>query len=138
MKTTKTEVTTDIVASRRGPSNWEVLLIKRKKDPFAGKWALPGGFVNTDEEVTMAAVRELKEETGLEVQEKALRLIDYFDAPDRDPRGRVISFAFEVKADGEHSVKGADDAEEAQWFPIDDLPELAFDHQSILARCFEQ
>lgn len=138
MKTTKTEVTTDIVASRKGTSNWEVLLIKRKKEPFAGKWALPGGFVNTDEEVTMAAVRELKEETGLDVKEKELRLIDYFDAPDRDPRGRVISFAFEVKVGGEFSVKGADDAAEAEWYPIDDLPELAFDHQTILARCFEQ
>lgn len=138
MKTTKTEITTDIVVKRRGETDWDILLIKRGNEPFKGKWALPGGFVETDEEVTMAATRELKEETGLAVKEKDLSFIDYFDAPDRDPRGRLISFAFEAEVGKDVSAKGDSDASDAQWFPLNELPELAFDHQTILARCFER
>lgn len=136
MKITKTEVTADIVVEKAGTR--EVLLIKRKKDPFEGKWALPGGFVETDEEAATAAARELEEETSLKVKRQDLSFIDYFDAPDRDPRGRVISFAFGIKLEGSQQPKGGDDAAEAKWFSLDDLPDLAFDHQTILARWKER
>lgn len=139
MKTTKTEVTTDIVVERPGKNGREVLLIKRGKDPFKGKWALPGGFVETDEEVATAALRELKEETNIDLRKREeLTFIDYFDAPDRDPRGRLISFAFGIKLAAETDAKGGDDASDAQWFPLDDLPDLAFDHRTILARWEER
>lgn len=136
MKTTKTEVTADIVVEKAGAR--EVLLIKRGKDPFKGSWALPGGFVETDEEAATAAARELKEETSVKVSRDELSFIDYFDAPDRDPRGRVISFAFGVKLNEDLDPKGGDDANEAKWFSLDELPELAFDHRTILARWKER
>ncbi len=137
MKTTKTEVTTDLVVKRKGQQTWEILLIKRKNEPFAGKWALPGGFVETDETVIVGAVRELKEETGISLDESRLRFVGYFDTPNRDPRGRLISFAFEVLVDSDVTVKAGDDAGEAQWYSLDELPELAFDHKQIIERCFE-
>ncbi len=138
MKITKTEVTTDLVVTRSHKDSIEVILIRRRNDPFKGKWALPGGFVETDEEVTMAAVRELREETGLKVKEEDLNFIDYFDAPDRDPRGRLISFAFKVEVGPKVTIKAGDDAGEVEWFSLVDLPDLAFDHQTIIARSFEQ
>lgn len=137
MKTTKTEVTTDLVVKRKGSTTWEILLIKRKNVPYKGSWALPGGFVEVDERVIAGAVRELKEETGIAVKEDELRFIGYFDAPNRDPRGRLISFAFEVMANAEVIVKAGDDAGEAQWFALNELPEMAFDHQLIVDKCFE-
>lgn len=136
MKTTKTEVTADIVVEKAGAR--EVLLIKRGKDPFKGSWALPGGFVETDEEAATAAARELEEETSVKLGRDELNFIDYFDAPDRDPRGRVISFAFGVKLNEDLDPKGGDDANEAKWFLLDELPELAFDHRTILARWKER
>lgn len=136
MKTTKTAVTADIVVEK-GPKR-EILLIKRKNEPFKGSWALPGGFIETDEEAETAAARELQEETGLESQRNQLQFIDYFDAPDRDPRGRVISFAFGLKVEDDLRLKAGSDAQEARWFSLDELPELAFDHRTILARWKEQ
>ncbi len=130
MKTTETEITTDIVL-RRGE---KVLLIKRKNDPFAGKWALPGGFVETDEKVITAAACELKEETGVEIPESDLHFIGFFDDPDRDPRGRIVSFAFSVEIQDDVEVKAGDDAGEARWFLLEDLPELGFDHAEILKK----
>ncbi len=138
MKTTKTEVTTDLVVKRKGQQTWEILLIKRKNEPFAGKWALPGGFVETDEKVIVGAVRELKEETGISVTQSQLRFIDYFDTPDRDPRGRLISFAFEAVIDPDVRVEAGDDAGDAKWYSVDKLPELAFDHKDIIERCFKE
>ena len=135
MKITKTEITADVVVENEAQ---EILLIKRSNEPFKGKWALPGGFVETDEEVATAAARELKEETGLDFRAEALHFIDYFDAPDRDPRGRVVSFAFGVKLVKDQAVQGNDDASEASWFPWTELPELGFDHQSIVARWKER
>lgn len=136
MKTTKTEVTADIVVFRKKPPTIEIALIQRKNDPYAGKWALPGGFVETDEGIKKAAIRELQEETGLQQKESALQFIYFFDDPDRDPRGRIISFAFAVEVGIDAPIKGGDDAGDARWFALDDLPELAFDHQSILSRYF--
>ncbi len=132
MKTTKTEVTADIVVEKK--ESGKILLIKRKNDPYAGQWALPGGFVETDEEVITAAARELEEETGIVRRPEELRFIDYFDAPDRDPRGRIISFAFGLQVAEAQKARGADDAGDAAWFGLNELPELAFDHRSILAQ----
>jgi 8-oxo-dGTP diphosphatase len=124
-------VTVDIVVvtKARGP---KVLLIRRKHDPFAGKWALPGGFVDMDETLETAARRELREETSVETAE-LVQLYTYGD-PGRDPRGRTISVAYLARVDPRHVVpRAGDDAADAAWFPLTDLPELAFDHATILA-----
>ncbi|WP_417592477.1 NUDIX domain-containing protein [Owenweeksia hongkongensis] len=132
MKTTKTEVTTDLVIVKSAQDERQILLIQRKNDPFKGKWALPGGFVETDENILTGAARELKEETGIEVSEKDLHFIGYFDKPDRDPRGRVISFAFTAEVSSDTKYQAGDDAKNAQWFYIKELPELGFDHKEII------
>ena len=111
----------------------EVLLIRRGREPFAGKWALPGGFVEIDEEIDAAARRELREETGLGAS--ALFELGTFARVGRDPRGRVVSVAFLAPfgpdACGEEA---GDDAADAGWFPLFSPPELAFDHGAILER----
>lgn len=109
-----------------------ILLIRRGREPFAGGWALPGGFVEIDEDLPDAARRELREETGIRVER--LAQIGAFGRPDRDPRGRVVSVAFLAAvgaADGS-PPRAADDAAEARWFALDDLPPLAFDHAEIV------
>ncbi len=113
-------------------------MVKRKYEPQASTWALPGGMVELNEEVVSAAQRELKEETGLETKRTDLEFIDFFDAPDRDPRGRVISFAYGFALQQEVNLKAASDAAEIQWFALDELPELAFDHRTIIARWEER
>jgi len=107
-----------------------ILLIKRMKDPFAECWALPGGFMDMDESADMAAIRELKEETGLVVDE--VKQIGAYSAVDRDPRGRVVTVAFWAEASENAHVAAADDASDAKWFPLNALPELAFDHATII------
>src|SRR5947209_3275738 len=128
----KPSVTVDCVELKHGPEGrTEVLLIQRTKDPFAGKWALPGGFVNKDEPLHIAAQRELREETGLRVTK--LRQLGAFGDSGRDPRGWTISIAYLAELpDRRYRIKGADDANEARWFPVDALPALAFDHARIL------
>jgi 8-oxo-dGTP diphosphatase len=124
-------VTVDVViVSRQLPR--KVLLIQRKHEPFAGRWALPGGFVDMDEGLEAAARRELLEETGVAV-EKVEQLAAFGD-PGRDPRGRVISVAFLAEVDLK-KVKpvGADDAVAAAWYSLARPPALAFDHANILA-----
>ncbi len=111
-----------------------LLLIQRKKDPFAGCWALPGGFMDMDESAADAAIRELEEETGLVVS--SVQQIGSYSAVDRDPRGRVVTVAFYTTASESDEFAAADDAEDAKWFPVDELPDLAFDHSEILADCF--
>ncbi len=106
-----------------------VVLIKRKKDPFKGMWAIPGGFVEWGETVEEAAIREAKEETGLDVEiEKLLGVYSEFG---RDPRGHIISVCFLCKEIG-GDLGTATDSEEARWFKLSELPELAFDHEKIL------
>ena len=125
-------LTADVVMFyKNGSEPMEVLLIKRKHDPYAGCWALPGGFMNIDETNHNAAVRELKEET--DIMPHSLEPIGLFDAIDRDPRGRIITFAYWATTDSKQ-VKAGDDAGEARWFKMTDLPKLGFDHEIILSR----
>ena len=110
----------------------EVLLVRRRHEPFRGMWALPGGFVDMDEDLPDAARRELMEETGLEVD--TLEQFRTFGKPGRDPRGRQITVAYIALVSREiPSPRAGDDAAEARWFPLDALPELAFDHAEVLA-----
>ena len=138
MEQKKIALAADIIVERKKDGNKQVLLIKRKNNPFGGMWALPGGFVEEDEEAASAAQRELQEETTIDLKRQELKFLDYFDAPDRDPRGRIVSFAFGVEVDGNIEAKGASDAAEAKWFALSDLPELAFDHRSMIARWEER
>ncbi len=123
-------LTADCIVFARKEPDFRVLLVQRANEPYKGKWAFPGGFMNMDETTEEAARRELKEETGLIVDD--IRQIGTFDRVDRDPRGRVITVAYFVVIDGIREVKGGDDAAVARWFSIQNLPELAFDHQEIM------
>jgi 8-oxo-dGTP diphosphatase len=108
-----------------------LLLVQRAHPPFAGEWALPGGFVEEGERAAEAALRELAEETGLEAG--SLRLLGIYDSPGRDPRGWTVSIAYLAVVPSEVPVSGTDDARDARWFRVDILPELAFDHATIIA-----
>ena len=108
-----------------------MLLIRRKHEPFAGCWALPGGFVDEGERLLDAARRELREETGLENIE--LEQLQTFGDPGRDPRGWTVSVVYLAQVQPDRlSPQAADDAAEVAWFPIDDLPKMAFDHANVL------
>ena len=112
-----------------GTDGLEVLLIQRRLDPFKGCWALPGGFMNMDEDAETAAKRELCEETGIKVEH--LVQCGAFTDVYRDPRDRVVTIAYYALIDKVEAV-ASDDAQNAEWFPIDSLPPLAFDHDKIL------
>jgi 8-oxo-dGTP diphosphatase len=124
-------LTVDIVIFTLRDERLQVLLVKRRSEPFAGAWALPGGFVEMDESLEDAAGRELEEETG--VQEAYLEQLYTYGEPGRDPRGRVVSVAYFalIPADARVQIEGGSDATEARWFPVESLPELAFDHAEI-------
>ncbi len=108
-----------------------VLLIKRGVEPFKGGWALPGGLVLNDESLEDAVERELKEETGVAID--YLEQLYTFGLPKRDPRNRVISISYFGLVKPNHfKIKADTDAVDAQWFNLNELPELAFDHQLIL------
>ncbi len=111
--------------------NGKILLIKRKKEPFKGAYALPGGFVECGESCENAVVREVEEETGLKVRVK--ELLGVYSEPSRDPRGHVISICYIVEVVG-GSLKAGSDATDARFFNIDDVKkiELAFDHSKII------
>ena len=127
-------VTVDIILFVFQQEQLRVLLIRRANDPYKGKWALPGGFVGEKENLYDAALRELKEETN--VSNVYLEQLYTFGEPGRDPRARVITVAYFALLSAEEvaqqEVHGASDAGEARWWDIYDLPELAFDHQTIL------
>ena len=123
-------VAVDIVIFTVGSADLMVLLIKRRGEPFAGRWAIPGGFVGEDEALDDAAARELREET--DVADVYLEQLYTFGAPDRDPRGRVISVAYYALLRQPPAVAAASDAADARWFPLRALPPLAFDHAEIL------
>lgn len=122
-------VTADCIVFNNEGHDLSVLLIKRLNEPYKDCWAFPGGFINIDESAEDAAIRELREETGLDVS--GVIQLKAYSSPDRDPRERIITIAF-IAESKTKDVKGKDDAKEAQWFSIDNLPSLAFDHEQIL------
>ena len=122
----------DMAIFRKKSDGPEVLLIKRKFPPYEGMWALPGGFVEIDETLEQAAARELEEETGL--TGIILKQFRAFSDVNRDPRTRVITVVFYGKVTAENTeVTGGDDAEQAEWFPVNNLPSLGFDHHKIIS-----
>lgn len=123
-------LTADCIVFARTESGIKVLLIQRGHYPCKGQWAFPGGFMNMDETTAEASRRELKEETGLDVDD--VHQVGAYDKVDRDPRGRVITVAYYTVIAGTREVKGGDDAARAEWFSLDALPSLAFDHKEIL------
>lgn len=124
-------VAVDCVVFGLGGAGLEVLLVERGQAPFEGRWALPGGFVRVGEDLESAARRELQEETGLE--DVFLEQLYTYGAPDRDPREHVVSVAWVALTNvRHHRVEATTDARSAAWFSVDDLPELAFDHATIL------
>ncbi len=124
-------VTADIVAlAGENRENLKILLIKRGRPPFNGMWALPGGFVDLDEELEETAARELEEETGL--NKVSFKQIGAYGKVGRDPRHRTITIAYLAILNQEAKIKGGDDATEAKWFPVEGLPALAFDHDKII------
>lgn len=123
-------VTTDCVVFTQEEEP-KVLLIQRGNEPYKSCWAFPGGFMNMEETAEECAVRELKEETGLTVTR--IQQIGAYSKVDRDPRGRTVSIAYLAIVDAPTAVSGMDDAAKAAWFPLSSLPDLAFDHQDILA-----
>lgn len=121
---------------RRRVPRLDVLLIRRLRDPFAGRYALPGGFVEIDEPLEPAARRELLEETG--IAPARLVPLGMYGDPGRDPRGRTISAVFHaVVWTEEHAPTAGDDAEAARWFPLHRLPALAFDHDVIVREAWQ-
>ena len=122
-------VTTDCVIFGFDGTRLNVLLIERGIAPYKGRWAFPGGFLKMDEDAETGALRELYEETGLKTA--YVRQFHTFSDPNRDPRERVITVAYYALV-RISEVKGGDDAAKAEWFPIDKIPALAFDHDQIL------
>lgn len=121
-------VTTDCVIFGFDGTKLKVLLIRRGIEPFKGRWAFPGGFLQPDETAETGALRELREETG--IGHAYLEQLHTFTDPERDPRERVITIAY-LALIKISEVQGGDDADEAQWFALDEIPQLAFDHDRI-------
>ena len=123
-------VTADCIVITKEPDP-KVLLIERGDEPFKGCWAFPGGFMNMDETTEQCAIRELEEETGLQISD--VHQIGAYSKVDRDPRGRTITVAYLAIIDEPIAVTGQDDAANAEWWSVDALPPLAFDHGEIMA-----
>lgn len=113
----------------------KILLIQRKYEPFRGGYAIPGGFVKEDEELEDAVKRELAEETG--VTGVFLKQLGAYGKVDRDPRGRILSVAFAALINPHQRLEATTDAMSAEWFAIDNLPTLAFDHDKIIAEALD-
>lgn len=130
-------VTTDIVIFTIRDGRLKLLLIRRGAEPFKGRWALPGGFVEISEDLETAARRELAEETG--VSGVWLEQLYTFGRPDRDPRERVITVAYYALVPSDRlAIRAATDAEAVGWFALGELPPLAFDHAEIVAMARER
>lgn len=129
-------LTTDAIVFVKDGDTIFILLIQRGREPFKNKWALPGGFIEMNETLEQACIRELEEETGLKAEK--MTQFKTYDAIDRDPRHRTISVVHSVELNEKQSVKGSDDAAYAEWFPVDNLPELGFDHKQILEEFFRR
>lgn len=132
MRISKIFITVDVVLIKIKEFDFFLLLIKRKNDPFKDYWALPGGFVDENEDLEVAAIRELEEETRIEVNH--LEQVAAFGKPFRDPRGHMVSVAYFGIVPENTIAIAADDAKEVRWFSIKDLPELAFDHLEIIKK----
>ncbi len=131
-------VSVDIVLLTLREERLQVLLIRRGIPPFEGWWALPGGRVRMDEDLDAAARRELQEETGVERFEGHLEQLATYGTPERDPRGRVVTVGYlALMPDLPVPVAGTD-AADARWWPADELPSLAFDHDRIVADGIER
>lgn len=129
-------VTVDCVIFGYNSMQLQVALIERKKPPFVGNWALPGGFLEGDETVEQAAFRELQEETGM--HDIYLEQFHVFSSPTRDPRGHIITVAFFALINSENmELIATEDAAQAQWFSAYKLPKLAFDHDEIYTKALE-
>ena len=129
-------LTVDAVIFSKTDEGLKVLLIRRAYEPFTDRWAFPGGFVNIDEVIDDAVYRELKEETNL--SNLTLKRFDIFDSLDRDPRERTVSVVYYGFINEYHvPIKAGDDAKYTKWFPVNNLPELAFDHSEILNKILE-
>lgn len=124
-------VTTDCVIFGFDGTKLRVLLVQRGFEPYKGRWAFPGGFMQMDESAEEGALRELQEETGL--KGAYIRQFHTFTNPQRDPRERVITIAFYALVRMQE-VQGGDDAADARWFALDEVPQLAFDHDQILRK----
>ena len=131
-------LTVDVVAFTLRENRLQVLLIQRGEDPYAGRWALPGGFVQMAESLEGAALREMEEETGL--KEAYLEQLYTFGDPDRDPRGRVVTIAYFalIPSDAPVRLEGTREVTQARWFPVDELPSLAFDHNEIVTNALRR
>lgn len=129
-------VTVDALVYVKAENKFWVLLIQRGRQPFKGTWALPGGFAGIDELLETACKRELQEETGLRLEK--MNQFGTFDAINRDPRHRTISVVFSAELSEKKAVKGGDDADKAGWFPVNELPDMAFDHRGILDAFFQE
>jgi len=136
MRVSKTFLTVDALVFKTINNNLHLLLIKRKNEPFQDAWALPGGFVDEHEDIDEAVKRELREETKIIITE--LTQLKAFGKPFRDPRSHVVSIAYYGFVDENTVALPADDAKEAQWFPVDELPALAFDHAEIIAYALQK
>ena len=129
-------VTVDVAAFCMDRDRLKLLLIQRGREPFTGRWALPGGFIDIDEELEDAARREFGEETGLAANR--LRQMHAFGTVGRDPRERTVSVVYLTYLSEAAVPNAGDDAAEAAWFVEDALPALAFDHAEIIAMAFER
>ncbi len=130
-KPDKLLVATDVIIFTIKENDFKTLLVKRKYPPFEGMWAIPGGFVRKDEGLEDAAIRELREETG--VHDVYLEQLYTFGNPARDPRDRVISVSYFALIDWKTlELKAATDAERVEWHSMSSIPQLAFDHKKIL------
>ena len=125
----RSSVTADAVLFAEKEGQMYVLLIQRGNDPYKGYWAFPGGFLNMDETVARCAERELEEETGIVLT--GMQLAGVYSDVERDPRGRVITAAYAAMTTMPEAT-ASDDAAAAQWWPLNELPPLAFDHETIL------
>lgn len=130
-------VTTDCIVFGFDGTKLNLLLINRGIEPYKGSWALPGGFMKIDETAEQGAMRELQEETG--VRDIYIEQLQTFTAVDRDPRERVMTIAFMAFVRQEkYEVIAGDDAAKAQWFPVNSLPQLAFDHKEIITLALDK
>ena len=128
-------LTVDGMVLKGSSEELEILLVKRRNEPYKDTWALPGGFLEYGERAEDGVVREVKEETGLNCYVRDM--ITVASSPDRDPRGHTVSVVYLMGTEDLSKPEGMDDAKEATWFTMDNLPDLAFDHGALIDRLME-